>query len=169
MFMQNKPEPRNHYGRSEWVGTVYLWRRGVTLERGLYVCDYAHDTHFHAIPVPKIFVPLEGEFAVESVEWLAHLESGEQRRFPTNKSKLSNIVKWTETSRRVEISPGHLAIVKNNYSHRLLGKGSIAVFYLSPDILEGQELLAREDYDAGLSVIAPPRGDKRCALAVVHA
>lgn len=66
--MQNNPKPRKHYGKSKWFGKVYLWRRGVTLERGLYVCDYAHDTDFHVIPVSKIFVPLEGEFAVESVE-----------------------------------------------------------------------------------------------------
>jgi AraC-like DNA-binding protein len=157
MFIQNKP--RNHYGRSEWVGKVYLWRRGVTLERGLYVCDYAHDTDFHTLPFPKIFVPLEGDFTLESVEWLAHLKSGEQRRFPTNKSKLSNIVNWTKTWRRVEMLPGQLIIVKNNYSHRLLGEGRIAVFYLSPDIIEGQELLAREDYDAGLSIIAPPHSE----------
>lgn len=156
MFMQNKSEPRNHYGKSEWVGKVYLWRRGVTLECGLYVCDYAHDTDFHALPVPKIYVPLEGELAVESVEWIAHLKSGEQRRFPADNSKRSDIIDWTKTSRRVEMSPGQMTIVKNNYSHRLLGEGRIAVFYLSPDIIEGQKLLAREDYETGLSVIAPP-------------
>lgn len=164
MFMQNQPESRNHYGRAEWVGTVYLWRRGVTLECGLYVCDYAHDTDFHAIPVPKIFVPLDGEFTVESVEWLAHLKSGEQQGFPADNSKRSDIFKWTETSRRVSISPGQLTIVKSNYSHRLLGEGRIAIFYLSPDIIEGQELLAREDYGAGLSVIAPPDLDKSDVL-----
>ncbi|MCA1623951.1 MAG: helix-turn-helix domain-containing protein [Acidobacteria bacterium] len=157
--MQNKPEPRNLYGKAEWIGTVYLWRRGVTLERGLYVCDYAHDTDFHALPCPKLFVPLEGDFAVESYEWLAHLNSGEQLRFPAKNSKRSDIVNWKKTPRRVEMSPGQLTVVKNNYSHRLLGEGRIAVFYLSPDIIEGQELLAREDYDAGLSVIAPLRSE----------
>jgi AraC-like DNA-binding protein len=127
-------------------------------ERCLYTC-YARSTGFHAVPIPKIFAPIEGNLSLEAEEWTAHLKSGENIHLPAKDDRLAGVVDWTHRTTRTSLLPGQLTIVKSNYSHRLIGNGKIAMLYLPLESTEGQGLLARDDYEIGITVTAPPQSE----------
>lgn len=158
-------ESETYYGRPIWLGTVFLWHRGILLERAMYVC-HAYATDVQAVPVPKVFIPIEGEFYVEAEEWVAHFKSGKKLRLPA-KDDRRGVIAWTRRLTRIALLPGQLIIVKSNYSHRLIGEGKIGMMYLPPESPEGQRLLARDDYEIGLAVIAPPQSEMRDVLQLL--
>lgn len=161
-------EAEEYYGRPVWPGTVYLWHRGILIERAMYIC-HAYETGDQAVPIPKILIPIEGELSLEAEEWTAHFESGKKLHLSAKDNKRRGVVNWTRRLTRAALLPGQLTIVKSNYSHRLIGEGKIAMLYLPPESVEGQRLLARDDYDMGLAVIAPPQSEMRDVLLQLSA
>lgn len=149
--------PDKYYGRPVWSGKLYLWCRNFVSERALYICNQAWETDIQAVPIPKIIIPIEGRFCVETEEWIAHLESGKKFLLPAKDEKLSDVISWTKRSIQTQLIPGQLTIVKSDYLHRLIGEGKIATLYLSPDSVEGQWLLTCPDYDGGIAVTALPK------------
>ncbi len=96
---------------------------------------------------------------METKEWATQLDSGEELRLPAPDNKRSDGGGWKLHTTRTDLSLGQLTIVKSNYSHRLIGEGKIAMLYLSPDSVEGQSLLVREDYHLGLAITTPPKSE----------
>jgi len=145
-----------YYNKPIWPGVVFLWQRMQLLEHGLYVCR-ARETDFHALPIPKIYAPVDGELWVESKGWTAHLGSGEKLCLPTKDGRQRNVAGWTPWTAKNMLVPGQLTVVKNDFQHRLVGEGTLALLYPSPDSAEGQRLLLRGDFDRGLSVTTLPQ------------
>lgn len=148
----------DYYGKPAWPGTICLWCRGILPERCLYIC-HARTTDTHAVPVPKVFVPIEEGLRLEVDEWTAHLESGEKVHLPSQDNRLAGVIGWTLCSIRSSLVPGQFVMVKSNYSHRLIGEGQIAMLYVPPDSPEGQGLVTRDDYETGIAIIAPPTSE----------
>jgi AraC-like DNA-binding protein len=153
--MSSRSDEATYYNKPVWYGVVFLWLRMLLLERGMYVCR-AQETDFHALPIPKVYAPVGGELWVETRGWTAHLESGEKLCLPARDGRQKGVVGWTPWAAKNMLVPGQLTVVKNDFPHRLVGEGTLAFLYPSPDSPEGQRLFTRGDFDRGLAVVTPP-------------
>lgn len=153
--MASQLDEVKYYNKPVWRGVVFFWVRMPLLERGLYVC-HARGTDFHALPIPQVYAPVDGEIWVETSGWTAHLESGEKLCLPVKDGRQKNVIGWTPWVAKNKLVPGQLTIVKNDFLHRLVGEGRLALLYPSPDSPEGQRLFTRGDFDRGLAVVTPP-------------
>ena len=153
--MSWRSDEATYYNKPVWYGVVFLWLRMLLLERGMYVCR-ARETDFHAHPIPKVYAPVDGDLWVETKGWTAHLESGEKLCLPVKDGRQKSVVGWTPWVARNMLVPGQLTVIKSDFPHRLVGEGTLALLYASPDSPEGQRLLTRGDFDRGLAVVTPP-------------
>jgi hypothetical protein len=153
--MPPRSDEATYYNKPVWSGSVFFWQRKLLLERGMYVC-HAQETDFHALPIPKVYAPVDGELWVETKGWTAHLGSGEKLCLPAKDGRQKSVVGWTPWVTKNMLVPGQLTVVKNDFPHRLVGEGTLALLYPSPDSPEGQQLLMRGDFDRGLAVVTPP-------------
>lgn len=143
-------------GREGWFGAIFYWVSGLLMERVLYIC-HALMTTLHSVPVPKIYVLLEGNLSVETIGWVGRSEAGAEECLPTSDMKRTEFKSWRRRVARLRLLPGQLVFIKSGFSHRLVGEGKVAILFLPPDSVEGQHALARADYYGGLAVAFPPK------------
>jgi AraC-like DNA-binding protein len=150
-------------GQDGWFGSLFYWLSGLLMERVLFVC-YALKTTLHSVPVPKIYVLLEGDLSVETIGWVGRSESGAEECLPTSDMRRTEFKSWRRRVTRLRLLPGQLVFIKSGFSHRLIGEGKVAILFLPPDSVEGQHALARGDYHAGLAVAFPPKARMEALL-----
>lgn len=164
------PEKEPEIKRSEtvkqegWFGAVFYWVSGLLMDQVLYVC-HALVTTLHSVPVPKIYVLLEGDLSVETIGWVGRSEAGAEECLPTSDRKRTEFKSWRRRAARLRMLPGQLIFIKSGFSHRLVGEGKVAILFLPPDSVEGQHALARADYHTGLAVAFPPKAKMDALLS----
>jgi AraC-like DNA-binding protein len=149
--------------RLRHMGSTYIFRSGVLVERVMCV-SRLWNTNFHALPVPEVYVSLEGRMTVEASAWMMRKRSGETRCLPLKDERLKG-VEWTPLSRRVELRPGDAVLVESGFPRRVSGEGKFGIVCPQPDSPEGQRALHGADYKTGLALLTPPEEDAEGAVA----